>query len=102
VISNPDPTKRQCVHKWLFGNVICAVGQGKYKVAFDDGVVLECFSNRLHVEMLSTSIPPDVLPPQADVVAANLPPRAQADIDQEADQVIEAMEDSHKEEEHLL
>jgi hypothetical protein len=35
--------------------------------------------------MLSTSIPPDVLPPQADVVAGIFPPWAQADIDQEAD-----------------
>jgi hypothetical protein len=43
-----------------------------------------------------------VLPPQTDVVAANPTPQAQADIDQETDQVIEAMEDSHKEEEHLL
>jgi hypothetical protein len=102
LISNPDPTKRRCVCKRLFGNVICAVGHGKYKVAFDDGVVLECFSNWLHAEMLSTSIPPDVLPPQADVVAGNLTPRAQADIDQEADRAIEAMEDSHEEEEHLL
>jgi hypothetical protein len=102
LVSNPDPTKRRCVRKRLFGNVICAVGHGKYKVAFDDGVVLECFSNRLRAEMLSTSIPPDVLPPQADVVAGNLPPWAQADIDREADRVIEAVEDSHEEEEHLL
>ncbi len=51
---------------------------------------------------MSTSIPPDVLPPQADVAAANLPSRAQADIEEEADQVIEAIEDSHKEEEHIF
>ncbi len=35
-IPNPDPTKRWCVRKCLFGNVICTIGHGKYKVAFDD------------------------------------------------------------------
>jgi hypothetical protein len=74
LIPNPDPAKRRCVHKRLFGNVICAVGHGKYKVAFDDGVALECFSSRLHAETLSTSIPPNVLPPQADIATANVPP----------------------------
>ena len=33
---------------------------------------------------------------------ANLPPRAQADIKEEADGIIESIEDSHEEEEHIL
>jgi len=41
LIPNPDPKKRQCVCKRLFGNVICAVGHGKYEVAFDDWVTLK-------------------------------------------------------------
>jgi len=102
LIPNPDPAKRRCVHKRLFGNVICAVGHGKYKVAFDDGVALECFSSRLHAETLSTSIPPNVLPPQADIATANVPPWPQADVEQEADAVIESTKDSHEEEEHIL
>ncbi len=56
----------------------------------------------MHAESSSTTIPPDVLPPQADVATANLPPRAQADIEEEADRVIESIEDSHEEEEHIL
>jgi hypothetical protein len=102
LIPNPNPAKRRCVRKQLFGNVIYAVGHGKYKVAFDDGVTLECFSNWPRAETLSTSIPLDVLPPQADIATANVPPRPQADIEQEADAVIEYTEDSHLEEKHMI
>jgi hypothetical protein len=51
---------------------------------------------------LSTSIPPNVLPPQADIATANVPPWPQADVEQEADAVIESTKDSHEEEEHIL
>jgi hypothetical protein len=102
LIPNPDPTKRQGVRKRLFGNVICANGHGKYRIAFDEGSTMECFLNRLRAESSFSSVPPEVIPPQVDAVNANLPPRAQADIEEEADGIIESIEDSHEEEEHVL
>jgi hypothetical protein len=69
LVPNPDPTKRRCVHKQLFSNIICAVSHEKYRVAFDDGNMLECFLNRLCAESSFTSDPPDVLPPETDAAA---------------------------------
>jgi hypothetical protein len=54
------------------------------------------------MESSSASIPPDALPAQPNVVNSNLPPRAQEDIDAEQEQLIEAIEDSHEEEEHIV
>jgi hypothetical protein len=51
---------------------------------------------------LSTSIPPTVLPLQADVATVHVPPQAQADIAEETDQVIESNEGSYEEEVHIL
>ncbi len=59
---------------------------------------MKCFLNRLCAESSFSSVPPDVIPPQVDAVNANLPPRAQADIEEEADGIIESIEDSHEEE----
>jgi hypothetical protein len=102
LIANSDPAKRRCVHKRLFGNILNAVGHGKYHIQFDDGSLLECFSNRLHMESYSASIPPDALPVQPNVVNANALPRAQEDIDAAEEQLIEAIKDSHEEEEHIV
>ena len=74
LIPNPDPNKRQCVRKRLVGNVLHAVGHGKYMVAFDNGETIECCSNRLHVERTTSSIPPDVPPQQAIERPTNVPP----------------------------
>jgi len=49
------------------------VGHGKYRIQFDDGAILECFSNRLGMECASASIPPDAHPLQVDFVGTNLP-----------------------------
>ncbi len=74
----------------------------KYRVAFDDGKTIEWFLNCLHAESSLSSVPADVIPPQVDAVNANLPPWAQADIEQETDQITESIEDIHEEEEHIL
>jgi hypothetical protein len=102
LIANPDPAKRCCVCKRLFGNVLHAVSHGKYHIQFDDGSLLECFSNRLRMESSSASIPPDALPVQPNVVNANAPPHAQEDIDAAEEQLFEAIKDSHEEEEHIV
>ncbi len=102
LIANPDPARRHCVSKRLFGNVLNAVSHGKHRIQLDDGSLLECFSNRLRMESSSASIPPDALPVQPNVVNANAPPRTQEDIDAAEEQLIEAIEDSHEEKEHIV
>jgi hypothetical protein len=102
LIANPDPARRHCVPKRLFGNVLNAVSHGKHRIQLDDGSLLECFSNRLRMESSSASIPPDALPVQSNVVNANAPPRTQEDIDAAEEQLIEAIEDSHEEKEHIV
>ncbi len=101
LIPNPDPNKKRCVCKRLVGNVLHAVGHGKYMVAFDNGETLECCSNRLRVERSSSSIPPDNPPQQAIARPSNAPPRAPELVAQEESDVIEATEDTHEDEEHI-
>jgi hypothetical protein len=81
---------------------LSTVGHRKYCIQFDDGAILECFSNRLQMECASTSIPSDALPLSLDVAGTNLPPRAQEDVEAEQDQIVEFVKDSHEEEEHIL
>jgi len=58
----PDPTGgRRRKRARIFGTVIQAVDAKKYRVIFDNNQVLECFSNSLKVESLST-LPPDLRP----------------------------------------
>jgi hypothetical protein len=78
------------------------VAFAKYHIQFDDGSLLECFSNRLHMESSSASIPPDALPVQPNVVNANAPPHVQEDLDAAEEKLIEAIKDSHEEEEHIV
>ena len=101
LIPNPDPNKKQCVHKRLVGNVLHAVGHSKYMVAFDNGETFECCSNRLRVEARTSAIPPDVPPEQAVERPANAPPQPLAAVEQEIAELIEATEDSHEDEEHI-
>jgi len=59
--ANPDPNIRRWKRQRIFGVVQEACGPRKYKILFDSGVVLECFSNTLRVEAASTSVPLDEL-----------------------------------------
>lgn len=74
LIPKPDPNKRECVHKHLIGNVLHAVGHGKYMVAFGNGETIECCSNCLRIERTTSSIPPDAPPQQAIKRPTNAPP----------------------------
>ena len=101
LIPNPDPSKKRCIRKRLVGNVVCAVGHGKYTIAFDNGITMDCCSNRLRAESSHDSIPPDIPPPQANVPPPAHPPRAQAELDAEEEAIVEATEDSHEDDEHM-
>jgi hypothetical protein len=101
LIPNPDPNKNQCICQQLFGNVMSAVGPGKYLVAFDNNETMECPSNRLHVESRTSAIPPDVPPIQALQSSAGAPPQAIAAAEREMDELIQAIEDSLEDDEHL-
>jgi hypothetical protein len=46
--------------KWLFGHVVKAVGDKRYEVLFDNGLVKECSSYILSVTALMSSVPPDM------------------------------------------
>jgi hypothetical protein len=82
LIPNPDPNKKRCMHKQLFGNVVNAVGHGIYMVAFDNGETIECCSNRLCVKARTSAIPPDIPPEQALVRPANAPVQPIAEAEQ--------------------
>ena len=101
LVTNPDPRKIRCIRQRLFGNVVSAVGPGKYLVAFDNNQTLECSSNRLRVELRSSALPPDVPPIQALQRPAGAPPQAIAAAEREMEELIQATEDSHEDEEHL-
>jgi hypothetical protein len=53
------PTKRQR-RQQLYGQIVCAVGEKKYLVRFDNGVEKECASNTLRVESMNKALPPDM------------------------------------------
>jgi hypothetical protein len=78
-----------------------AVGPGKYLVAFDNNEMMDCPSNRLHVESRTSAIPPDVPPIQVLQRPAGAPPQAIAAAEREMDELIQAIEDSHEDDEHL-
>jgi len=84
-----------------FGNVMSAVGPWKYLVAFDNNETMECPSNCLCVESRTSAIPPDVPPIQALQRPAGAPPQAIAAAEREMDELIQAIEDSHEDDEHL-
>jgi len=101
LIPNPYPNKNRCIHQQLFGNVVSAVGPGKYLVAFDNNETMECSSNRLCVESRTSAIPPDVPTIQVLQRPAGAPPQAITAAEREMDELIQAIEDSHKDDEHL-
>jgi hypothetical protein len=78
-----------------------AVGPGKYLVVFDNNETMECSSNRLCAESRTSAIPPDVPPIQALQRPAGDPPQAIATAEREMDELIQAIEDSHEDDEHL-
>ncbi len=51
------PTKKR---KRLFGHAVKAVGDKRYEVSFDNGLVKECCFYILSVTNIVASIPPDV------------------------------------------
>jgi len=53
------PTKRRRRQR-LYGQIVCAVGEKKYLVRFDNGVEKECSSNTLRVENMNEALPPDM------------------------------------------
>ena len=57
-----------------FCNVVEAIDHKRYKVMFDNGAILQCYSNNLHVELPTALLPPD-LPPlivQTTLLVAHL------------------------------
>jgi hypothetical protein len=59
--ANPKPNIGRRKKQRKFGVVQEACGPQKYKVLFDSVVVIECYSNTLHVETASTLVPLDEL-----------------------------------------
>jgi hypothetical protein len=101
LIPNPDPNKNRCIRQQLFGNVVSAVGPGKYLDVFDNNETMECPSNRLRVESGTSAIPPDVPPIQVLQRPAGAPPQAIAAAEREMHELIQAIEVSHEDDEHL-
>jgi hypothetical protein len=87
------------VHERIYGHIICAVDQKKYKVHWDDGQESEVFSNCLSKELLSAALPPD-LPPSRQQDNPELLPQGQAQADEEEEEIQEAQWDQ-EESEHL-
>ena len=71
-IFNPNPAIK-CKHKHrIFGNVDEAIDHKRYKVMFDNGAILQCYSNNLHVELPTASLPPDPLIMQTTLLVTYL------------------------------
>ena len=67
---------------------------------FDNGAILQCYSNNLHVELPTASLPPDPPPPHRADNPVGCPPQAQAWLDAEEEDIQEATQNM-EEEEHL-
>jgi hypothetical protein len=59
--ANPDPNVKRRKRQRLYGVVQEACGPRKYRVCFDSGLIVDCFSNTLRLETSSASLPSDVL-----------------------------------------
>ena len=66
-----DLSGRRRTRSRIFGTVVEAVDSKRYKVIFDNGQLLECYSNSLKVET-SGSLPPDLAP--ATTLDVDTPP----------------------------
>jgi hypothetical protein len=58
---NPDPNIKRRKRMRIFGMVQEACGPRKYRVCFDSGLIVDCFSNTLRLETSSASVPADIL-----------------------------------------
>jgi hypothetical protein len=58
---NPDPNVKRRKRQRIYGVVQEACGPRKYKICFDSGLIVDCFSNTLRLEKSSASVPADVL-----------------------------------------
>ena len=48
---NPNPAIKHKHKCRIFGNVVEAIDNKRYKVMFDNSAILQCYSNNLHVEL---------------------------------------------------
>jgi len=86
---NPNPNIRRRVCERIYGHIICAVDQKKYKVHWDDSHESEVFSNCLSKDLLCAALPPD-LPPSCQQDSPELPPQGQAQADEEEEEIQES------------
>jgi hypothetical protein len=56
LVANPRGLKRR-VRQRIFGVVVCAAGEHKYKVRFENDLEKVCFSTSLRVESHDLSVP---------------------------------------------
>jgi len=54
----PNPNMKRRKQQRMYSFALAAVEHSKYCVQFDDGIMKECFSNTLHIETVSASLPP--------------------------------------------
>ena len=73
LIANPNPLIKRRVHERVYGRVVEAVGQAKYRVRFDDGSEKVCASRTLRTEREEASIP------QSELAAASSNEEARVD-----------------------
>jgi hypothetical protein len=66
------------------------------------GETIECCSNCLRIKARTFDIPPDIPPQQALERPADASPQPVVAAEQEIAELIEAIEDSHENEEHIL
>jgi hypothetical protein len=59
--SNPDPNVKRRKRLRIYGVVQAACGPRQYRVCFDSGLIVDCFSNTLRLEKSSASVPSDEL-----------------------------------------
>ena len=55
---NPNPAIKRKHKCRIFGNVVEAIDHKRYKVMFDNGAILQCYSNNLCVELPTALLPP--------------------------------------------
>jgi len=95
---NPDPNIRRRKRLRIYGTIIGACGEWKYTVQFDSRQVIECFSNTLHLERPTASLPP------VEIQAAVAEVEAEGNHAEEAVRIIEdneAAENDAEVREHL-
>ena len=65
---------------------------------FDNGAILQCYSNNLHVELPTAPLPPPTSPPHHAGNPVGCPPQTQARLDAEEEDIQEATQNMEEEE----